>query len=125
MFPIVNCRADIDVVRALGDTFQLKAIEAVPCVLWIICTNYREPEECLVRAVNMGGDTDTVAAMVGDIVGALHGWEWIPTRWYDNIELNSDENMDRGKEYAIELAKKLATMNLNSVLDDDKTLLCQ
>ncbi|CAF3522783.1 unnamed protein product [Rotaria socialis] len=112
-------KADIDIVRALGNTFQLKAIEAVPCALWVVCTGYREPEECLVRGVNMGGDADTVAAMIGDMVGALHGWEWIPARWYDNIEPNSDENMCRGKEYAIELAKKLATMSVHNVLDDD------
>ncbi|CAF0970860.1 unnamed protein product [Rotaria sordida] len=73
-------QADIDVVRALGNTFQLKAIEAVPCALWIVCTGYREPEECLIRGVNMGGDTDTVAAIIGDIIGALYGWEWIPAR---------------------------------------------
>ncbi|CAF4960862.1 unnamed protein product, partial [Rotaria socialis] len=80
MFFITTCRADIDIVRALGNTFQLKAIEAVPCALWVVCTGYREPEECLVRGVNMGGDADTVAAMIGDMVGALHGWEWIPAR---------------------------------------------
>jgi poly(ADP-ribose) glycohydrolase ARH3 len=106
-------------VRALGNTFQIKAIEAVPCALWIVCESYREPEQCLIRGVNMGGDSDTVAAMIGDIVGALHGTEWIPARWYDHIEANSEENMERGKEFAIELAKKLATMNLTSVLDDD------
>ncbi|CAF1331614.1 unnamed protein product [Adineta steineri] len=113
-------RTDVDVVRALGNTFQIKAIEAVPCALWIICVSYREPEECLIRGVNMGGDTDTVAAMIGDIIGALHGREWIPTRWYDHIEPNSEENMGRGRDYAIDLAKKLATMDLNSVLDDNE-----
>jgi poly(ADP-ribose) glycohydrolase ARH3 len=106
-------------VRALGNTFQIKAIEAVPCALWIVCESYREPEQCLIRGVNMGGDSDTVAAIIGDIVGALHGTEWIPARWYDHIEANSEENMERGKEFAIELAKKLATMNLTGVLDDD------
>ncbi|CAF1263644.1 unnamed protein product [Rotaria sp. Silwood1] len=78
-------KTDIDVVQALGNTFQLKAIEAVPCALWIVCTGYREPEECLVRGVNMGGDTDTVAAIIGDIIGALHGWKWIPARWIFNL----------------------------------------
>ncbi|CAF2577878.1 unnamed protein product [Rotaria sp. Silwood2] len=112
-------RTDYEVVRLFGNSFQIKAIEAIPCALWIVCTSYREPEECLVRGVNMGGDTDTVAAIIGDIVGALHGWQWIPARWYDNIEPNSDENMGRGKDYAIELAMKLAEMNLNNVIDDD------
>ncbi|CAF1069361.1 unnamed protein product [Adineta ricciae] len=110
---------DIDVVKALGDTFQIKAIEAVPCALWIICDSYQEPEECLVRGVNMGGDTDTVAAMIGDLVGALHGSHWIPARWSNHIEPNSEENLNRGKELAIDLAKKLAAMDLTDVLEDD------
>lgn len=112
-------RTDIGVVRALGDTFQIKAIEAVSCALWIICDSYQEPEESLVRGVNMGGDTDTVAAMIGDLVGALHGSHWIPARWFDHIEPNSEENLNRGKEFAIELAKKLAAMDLTDVLEDD------
>ncbi|CAF3152008.1 unnamed protein product [Rotaria sp. Silwood2] len=112
-------RTDYEVVRYFGSSFQIKAIEAIPCALWIVCTSYREPEECLVRNVNMGGDTDTVAAIIGDIVGALHGWQWIPSRWYDNIGPNSDENLGRGKDYAVDLAKKLAEINLNHILDDD------
>ena len=112
-------RPDIDVVRALGSTFQIKAIEAVPCALWIVCTSYRDPEECLIRGVNMGGDTDTVAAMIGDIVGALHGQQWIPARWYDHIEPNSEANLGRGRTFAIDLAKKLSSVNLHSVMDDD------
>lgn len=113
-------RADIDVVRALGSSFQVKAIEAVPCVLWIVCTSYRDPDECLIRAVNMGGDTDSVAAMTGDIVGALHGPQWIPVLWSDHIEPNSEANLGRGKAFAIELAKNLSAMNLNSVMDDNR-----
>ena len=112
-------RTDVDVVRALGNTFQIKAIEAVPCALWIICVSYQEPEEALIRGVNMGGDADTVAAMIGDIIGALHGYKWIPSRWYDNVEPNTDENLGRGKEYAIELAKKLSTIDLHTILDDN------
>ena len=111
-------RTDVDVVRALGNTFQIKAVEAVPCALWIICISYREPEECLIRGVNMGGDADTVAAMIGDVVGALHGRKWIPARWYEHIEANSEENLGRGRDFAIDLAKKLATMDLNTILDD-------
>lgn len=112
-------KKDVDMVRVFGHLFQIKAIEAIPCVLWIVSTGYQDPEQCLIRAVNMGGDTDTVAAMVGDIVGALHGQKWIPHRWYDHIESNSEENLHRGKEFAIELAKKLAMMNLTTIIFDD------
>ncbi len=38
-------------------------------------------EEMLVRAVGLGGDTDTTAAMAGGIAGAAAGVEAIPERW--------------------------------------------
>ncbi len=60
--------------------------------------NYREPEECLIRGVNIGGDVDTETAMIGDISGALYGREWISSRWYDHIEPNSEENIDRRRD---------------------------
>ena len=38
-------------------------------------------EESIVRAVNDTKDNDTIAAIVGAVVGALHGKEGIPDRW--------------------------------------------
>ncbi len=46
----------------------------------------------------MGGDVDTEAAMIGDISGALYGREWIPSRCYDHIEPNSEENIGRRRD---------------------------
>lgn len=63
----------------------------------------------------MGGDAD--------IIGALHGREWIPGRWFDYIEANSEANLGRGRDFAIDLAKKLAAMDLNSVLNDTDEIL--
>ena len=40
-----------------------------------------DPEEALVRAVNDTRDNDTVGAIVGAAVGALHGTEALPDRW--------------------------------------------
>jgi ADP-ribosylglycohydrolase len=37
-------------------------------------------EEALITAVNLGGDTDTVGAMVGGIVGAATGPAGVPER---------------------------------------------
>ena len=44
-----------------------------------------EPEEAIVRAVNDTKDNDTVAAIVGAAVGALHGRSGLPARWIDNL----------------------------------------
>ena len=40
-------------------------------------------EETIIRAIRMGGDTDTIAAMAGALAGARHGLEAIPQIWRD------------------------------------------
>ncbi|CAF0995979.1 unnamed protein product [Didymodactylos carnosus] len=112
---------DSDIVKKFGSTFQIRAIEAIPCVLWCLVNSYKDPEGCIIRSVMMGGDTDTVAAMTGDIIGSLHGTSFIPKRWFDNIEKNNEENMYRGRDFAIDLAKKIFKLNLTEVLSEDHT----
>ena len=38
-------------------------------------------EDAVVKAVNLGGDADTVGAITGGLAGALYGFDAIPTRW--------------------------------------------
>jgi ADP-ribosyl-[dinitrogen reductase] hydrolase len=38
-------------------------------------------EDALVAAIDLGGDTDTVAAVAGGLAGAVHGIQAIPSRW--------------------------------------------
>ncbi|MGC4066698.1 MAG: ADP-ribosyl-[dinitrogen reductase] hydrolase [Polyangiaceae bacterium] len=45
-------------------------------------------EECLVMAVNRGGDADTVGAIVGGIAGAYYGPSAIPKRWRRALDSN-------------------------------------
>jgi ADP-ribosylglycohydrolase len=56
-------------------------LETVPSVLWILANHAHDPEEAIVRAVNDTQDNDTVAAIVGAAVGALHGKDALPARW--------------------------------------------
>lgn len=37
--------------------------------------------ECVLKAVNLGDDTDTVAAIAGGLAGALYGYDAIPPEW--------------------------------------------
>jgi len=46
-------------------------------------------EAALIDVVNRGGDADTTGAILGMIVGALHGPEAIPRRWLDGLEHTS------------------------------------
>lgn len=43
-------------------------------------------EECIIRAVNAGGDADSVAALAGGLAGAFYGLEAIPSRWLDVLD---------------------------------------
>lgn len=54
-----------------------------PCLgsaVWALRTT-RNFEEALRGAIDLGGDTDTVAAVTGGLAGALYGLHAIPTRW--------------------------------------------
>jgi len=58
----------------------------------------------------MGGDTDTVGSIAAAMIGALHGTLWIPKRWYNNCE-----NEERGRDYAINLAKQLYHLDCKEI----------
>ena len=60
-------------------------LETVPCVLFVLAQHGDDPEEAIVRAVNDTKDNDTVAAVVGAAVGALHGEVSLPTRWREGL----------------------------------------
>jgi len=85
----------------------IRASQAVPAALWALIRYGTSPEECVIRAVNFGGDTDTIGAMAGALAGALHGASWFPARWYDNIE-----NGSQGRDEMVELARRLAQLDI-------------
>jgi ADP-ribosylglycohydrolase len=55
-------------------------VDTLEAALWCLLTTDGY-EECVLRAVNLGGDTDTVAAVAGGLAGALYGYEAIPEKW--------------------------------------------
>ena len=42
--------------------------------------------ECVLKAVNLGDDTDTVAAVAGGMAGALYGLNRIPKEWLAKLQ---------------------------------------
>jgi ADP-ribosylglycohydrolase len=60
-------------------------LETVPTVLHILIRHAQDPEEAIVRAVSDTKDNDTIAAVVGATVGALHGEAALPRRWRDGL----------------------------------------
>lgn len=68
--------------RIKSDGYVVDTLEAA---LWCLLNskNYRD---CVLKAVNLGSDTDTVAAVVGGLAGIHYGLSGIPSGWLDGIE---------------------------------------
>ena len=61
-------------------------METVPSVLYILAMHGHDPEAAIIRAVNDTKDNDTIAAIVGAAMGALHGFAAFPTRWVRDLD---------------------------------------
>ncbi len=61
------------------------AVSTLEAALWAFNTT-ASFEEGLIAAVNLGGDSDTIGAVFGQIAGAHYGFEAIPDRWVKAIK---------------------------------------
>lgn len=71
----------------------LMAVEAVPAAIGLCVAAKGNTVDGICAAVNMGNDTDTVAAMVGGILGALNGVQSMPGEYLDIIERENHFNL--------------------------------
>jgi ADP-ribosylglycohydrolase len=55
-------------------------VDTLEAAIWCLLTT-NDYKSCVLKAANLGDDTDTVAAVAGSIAGALYGYEAIPERW--------------------------------------------
>jgi poly(ADP-ribose) glycohydrolase ARH3 len=81
---------------------------SVSAALWAVLSCPQDPEMAIIRAVNLGGDTDTIGAMAGAVAGAYHGAEALPLRWTQALEEGR-----KGKTYIVELADRLLELATN------------
>lgn len=79
-------RQELTVLEACNSWYSgAYLLETVPSVLYILMRHGHDPEEAIIRAVNDTRDNDTIAAIVGAAVGALHGAAALPDGWKDNL----------------------------------------
>lgn len=84
-------------IRASG--YVLHSLEAS---FWCFL-NSDSYEETVLKAVNLGEDTDTTGAIAGGLAGIYYGIENIPQKWIDSLARSNDI-----KDLADRLSKKLA-----------------
>ena len=94
------------IINQLGH--DSSAPNSVPTAIYCFLSHSHSFQEALVYAVDLGGDTDTIAAMTGAISGAYHGKKGIPTQWMRDLE-----NEGKGRDYIEQLAIDLWKLKVN------------
>ena len=94
-----------DAVRKLGTSAV--ASSSVSISLWSFLSVHENPEKAILRAVNLGGDADTIGAMTGALAGAYHGAQALPERWVKDLEEG-----EKGKRYVLTLADCLLKIGM-------------
>lgn len=62
---------------------------------FILTDNFRD---CVIRAANLGGDADTIAAITGGLAGVYYGIDAIPTEWIEALDPQIREEIVRVSE---------------------------
>ncbi len=77
----------------------------LPVVIQIVLRHNENYEEAISEAIRCGGDTDTVAAIIGGIIGAQVGKKGIPEGWLNNLR-----DWPRDKTYLHLLGEELTAV---------------
>jgi ADP-ribosylglycohydrolase len=59
-------------------------VDTLEAAIWCLLTT-SSYKDCVLKAVNLGEDTDSVAAVVGGLAGLHYGYESIPEEWLNAI----------------------------------------
>lgn len=76
---------DFDAIRQLGAGWV--AEETVAIALFSTMRYIDDFERCVVCAVNHDGDSDSTGAVAGNIIGAILGYDAIPEKYRNSLEL--------------------------------------
>lgn len=77
-------------LRDLCGGVGVRADEAWPFAVAMFARAPHLIENTLLSAINVGGDADTTGAMLGALLGALHGWAAFPDEWRDGLEARAE-----------------------------------
>ncbi len=60
-------------------------VDTLEAALWCLLNtdNYKE---CVLKAVNLGSDTDTTATVAGGLAGLYYGFDEIPQDWIEKLK---------------------------------------
>lgn len=72
--------ASVDKIESSG-----YVVDSIEAAIWCLL-NTRNFKDCLLKAVNLGRDTDTIAAIAGGLAGLYYKYPRIPKEWLEKIQ---------------------------------------
>lgn len=97
-------KSDISKLRENEIKSSGYVVDTLEAVIWSFLTtnNYKD---AVLKAVNLGDDTDTVGAIAGGLAGIYYGYGMIPKTWIDELQK---------KEYIIQITNNFINKINNS-----------
>ena len=89
----------------LKDPFGALTEDAVPAAISIFARSRGDFRRAVLLACNLGGDSDTIGAMVGAIAGSFAGYSGIPSEWIEEIDRGSKTDIKRLAEELLNVSR--------------------
>ncbi len=97
-----------DAMVEIGDVIGngLHVSEAVPAAFGLVKASKGNPLDGIFGGVNIGNDTDTIAIMVGGILGAWKGIEAFPKHYLETIDKMNNMDLKKTAQEVVDLVNK-------------------
>lgn len=67
------------------------------------CHTSKDAIDAIIKAVNDGGDADTIGALTGGLVGAMYGYNGIPTIWIEKLNPEIKKYLDKFAKFCCQI----------------------
>lgn len=82
-------------------------VDSIEATMWSVL-NSKSFSDAVLKAVNLGDDTDTIGALTGALAGIIYGYDNIPSRWIKALQRKDylQENVNKFEKKLEEEKKK-------------------
>lgn len=87
-------------------------VDSLEASIWAVLTS-KSFKEAVLKAVNLGDDTDTIGALTGALAGIIFGYDCIPKKWMNNLQ--KKEYLNEIVNSYIDYLKNLESIKVSNI----------